>query len=82
MPSLWASCEKHLLLHQLLAHLLLKKLHQHGIVGVLRAALLQLVPRNLLHARLAHGIARRQDAAVPVGVDHGISVRRRSAHCR
>ena len=42
--------QQHLLLHQLLAHLLLKKLHDHRIVGILRIALLQLLPRNLLHA--------------------------------
>ena len=79
MPSLWASCKKHLLLHQLLAHLLLEILQQHWIVGVLRAALAQLVLRHLIHVRLGDGIARGEDAAVPVRVDDGVGVGRRSA---
>ena len=62
--------QKHLLLHQLLAHLLLKVLHDHRIAGVLRAALAQLALRNLLHVRLADGVAGRQNLAVPVRIHH------------
>ena len=66
--------QQHLLLHQLLADLLLKEVEDHRIVGILRAALLQLLAGNLLHPHLAHRVARGEEAAVPVGVDHGIGV--------
>jgi len=72
--------EHHLLLHQLLAHLLLKHLHDHWVAGVLRIALPQLVLGDLLHVCLADGVARRQDAAIPVRIDNGVRVGRRGPH--
>ena len=68
--------KQHLLLHQLLAHLLLKKLHDHGIAGVLRIALLQLVLGDLLHLRLADAVAGGKNAAVPVRINHRVGVGR------
>jgi hypothetical protein len=60
MPSLSASCQQNLLLHQLLAHLLLKEVENHRVVGVLRAALLQLLAGNLAPPSLADRVSRGQ----------------------
>jgi len=68
--------EQDALLDKLLANLLLKEVKNHGIVSILRVALLQLLAGNLLHALLAHRDVRGQELAVPVGVDDGIGVRR------
>ncbi len=73
-PQLVRLLEQYLLLNLLLANLLLEEVENHRVVGILRAALLQLLARNLLYLLLADRVSRRQKAAVPVGVDHGISI--------
>jgi len=69
--------EQDLLLNQLLADLLLKEVEDHGIVSILRAALLELLAGNLLDANLADGVAGGEKAAVPVRVNDSKGVRRR-----
>jgi hypothetical protein len=70
-------CQQDLLLHQLLADALFDQAQNDRAVGV--ALLLQLPAGHLLHPLLAHRLARRQEAAVPVGVDHGICIGGRGA---
>ena len=64
--------QQNLLLHKLRTHPLLKQAEQPRIVGVVLP--LHLLPGKIVHLLLAHCHSRRKETAVPVGVNHGISI--------
>lgn len=74
--------QQHLLLDHLLANLALKELHDHWIVGIRRVALHDLAARHFLNLLQADRVARGENLAVPVRIDHRISIggRRCRAH--
>ena len=70
--------QQNLLLHQLLADALLEETQDHGVIRIV--LLLRHLPGALADRLLADRFARREEAAVPVGVDHGIGVGGGGAH--